>query len=121
METFYEVQAALKPLSEIIYEPCAIISKAAGIDLEGVIALATIFMQFFACLILGQIESVPNRKVFSTCFGVFIGFFFYGLLFFFNVVLIFVCYAFLALLPRNTASNMIATTAALCTMSISFY
>ena len=98
-----------------------IIAKATGIDLEGVIALVTIFLQFFACLILGQIESVPSRKVYSTCFGVFLGFFFYGLLFFFNVVLIFVCYAFLALFPRRTASLMIATTAALCTMSISFY
>jgi len=89
--------------------------------MEGIIALATIFMQFFACLVLGQIESVPTRKVFSTCFGVFIGFFFYGLLFTFNIILIFVCYVFLILLPRSTASLMIAATAALCTMSISFY
>jgi len=96
-------------------------AKATGIEMEGVITLATIFMQFFACLVLGQIEYAPTRKVFSTCFGIFIGFFFYGLLFFLNVFLVFVCYAYLALLPRSTASTMITLTAAFSTMSVSFY
>jgi hypothetical protein len=61
------------------------------------------------------------RKIYSTCFGVFIGFYFYGLIFFLNIAHVFLCYAYLVLLPRSTASTMIVVTAAISTASVSLY
>ena len=51
----------------------------------------------------------------------FIGFYFYGLLFLSNVALLLVCYAYLLVLPRSVAAKMITVTAAACTMFVSFY
>lgn len=121
MDIFHNAQSALKPFSDVMYEPCTIMANATGIDMEGLITLVTIFIQFFACLVLGQIESVQTRKVFSTCFGIFIGFYFYGLLFFLNICLVLISYAYLVFLPRSMASTMISVTGALSTMSVSFY
>jgi hypothetical protein len=59
--------------------------------------------------------------MFSTTFGVFIGFYFFGLLFASFIALLLVCYVYLLVLPRNIAPIMITVTSAVSTMSCSYY
>ena len=45
-------------------------------------------MSFSACLALGQMDSILKRKMWSTCAGLSLGFYVYGLLYSFNLGLI---------------------------------
>lgn len=82
---------------------------------------ATILISLVGCAALGQMESVPLRKIFSTLFGTAIGFYFYGILYVTNIVYITVPYIMLQNCSRTTASNFVAWWGAIIMVSISYY
>ena len=82
---------------------------------------STVILSFIICLLLGQIGSVPLRKLFSTTTGFLIGLYFYGVLFYWNVFYILVNYLLMRCFERHLASNLMTWFSALGLISASFY
>ena len=77
------------------------IAEAVDEDLDQLMYVATLIMSFMACLVMGQISSVPTRKIFSTTMGFLISWYFYGILVVYNIVYILGNYLFMKYLPRE--------------------
>ena len=78
-------------------------------------------MSFFSCLALGKIESLILRKAWSTAMGIYIGFYFYGLLYFWNIAYVLVAYMLIACCSRTVGANLMTWWGAICLMSVSYY
>jgi len=64
---------------------------------------------------------VPLRKTFSTVSGFSVGFHFYGLLYFLNIVYVLVSYLLMRCCSRATGANLIVWWGALCMVSVSYH
>ena len=108
------VREPFMPISDVTYWPVYALSTAIGQDADQIVYLFCILMSFVACLILGQIDSVPMRKTWSTLTGFLIGSYFYGLNFSFNIAYIFVNYLFMLCLERHLAAKLMTIWSGTC-------
>lgn len=115
------IREVLKPFSDISYFPVVYLAEAVDEPVDQLLYVVTIFLALAACLVLGQIDSVPLRKAYSTTAGFLIGFYFYGLLWSLNVGYIFVNYLFMRCFERHLASNLMTWFSAIGLISASYY
>ena len=75
---------------------------------------------FVACLILGQIDSIILRKVWSTASGLAIGFYFYGINYILNIGYILVNYLLMSFFERQLASTLMTVWSGVMLMFVTF-
>lgn len=76
------------------------LSEAVDMPFDAVVYFATIIISFIACLILGQIKSVPLSKLWAMMSGLFIGFFIYGSQYWANVIFVLINWSFMIVFRR---------------------
>ena len=108
------VREPFMPISDVMYLPVNALATAIDLEADSIVYLLCILSSFTACLILGQIDSVPMRKTWSTLTGFLIGLYFYGLNWVFNIAYIFVNYLFMLCLERQLASQLMTIWSGTC-------
>jgi len=86
-----------------------------------VLYFATIIVSFSACLVLGQIQDVLLRKVWSTSTGLFVGFFIYGGQYWWNIAFVLINYLLMRFLPRTAGSNAMVVFSSVCLLWAGIY
>ena len=106
---------------EWLYTPITWLSARLDQPPDNLLYFATIFWSFAFCLALGQLDSVPVRKFFSSTLGLYLGFYMYGRIFIWNVVFVVVNYLLMRLFPRTLGSNLMTWFSFLCLLGSGFY
>ena len=116
-----DLSRQIAPLTDPLYEPLRVLGGILNQDLGNMIYLACMVYSLILCLILGQIRVVWARKLFSSSAGLFLGFYFYGLLYFLNIAWVLLCYLSLAVLPRKLGSNVMFMIALVGMLTVTTY
>ena len=105
MEFFRNAEDAInvifQPISSVIYYHIKVLAPATGLSENLVVWLTCTIASFIICLGLSHIEGKVARKIYSTFFGLFLGFYFNRASYIF-ILLIFIGVYLILLLPFFT-------------------
>ena len=89
-----------------MYYPLDLAAETFGQKPDQLLYLFCMLQGFLACLILGQIDNIALRKVWSTASGLAIGFYFYGINYILNIGYVLVNYLLMRCFERQLASTL---------------
>ena len=92
-----------KPVSDIVYTPCKVLEREAGLDEATLVYMTSQILSFVLCLCCSHIHEPSARKYFSSTCGLFLGFYFNGASYFFILAHFNCVYLIAKLLPRQQA------------------
>ena len=100
-----ELAVQFKPVEDIVYAPLNEVCRIFGRPQDEIILLFGALVTFFVCLPMPCIRNMALRKTYNLFFGVFMGFFAYGLSFWLYIAYVVIGWAMMQFLPRYAASK----------------
>ena len=103
-----------------MYHPLDLLAEACGQKPDQLLYLFCMLQGFAACLVLGQIDNIMLRKLWSTTSGLAIGFYFYGINYILNIGYVLVNYLIMACCERQLASTLMTFWTGLMLLFVTF-
>lgn len=92
------MSTTFEPLSNIVHTPNFFLQEALGLPFEDCLNISTMFLWISLCFAFSQVSGPIQRRLFSSCCGLFIGFYFFGVSYWVNIALIF-CVSLILSIP----------------------